>query len=55
MRIDLVDCAMVLTLFSAAPVAAALLVCSLTNTILVALKNSSGEVFFDESSMKFSG
>jgi hypothetical protein len=55
MGLGLVDRAMVSPLFGAGPVAAAGQVCSLTKTILVAVKNSSGRVFFDERIMKFPG
>jgi hypothetical protein len=47
MRIDLVDCAMVLTLFGSAPVVATIFVYSLTKTFLVVARNSSAVVFFD--------
>lgn len=55
MGLGLVDRAMALPLFGAGPVAAAVQVCSLTKTILIAVKNSSSRVFFDERILKFSG
>jgi hypothetical protein len=52
---DLMDCAIVLPLFGSGPVSDAVQVCSLTKTILAAVKNSSSNVFFDERIMKFPG
>ena len=55
MRNDLAECAMVLTLFGFGPLSVAVLVRSFIKTMLVAMKNPSGEVFFNEGIMDCSG
>ena len=52
---DGVSCAIVLPLFGAGPVVAEAFVCSLTKTIMAAMKNPSRKVSFDERIIEFSG